>query len=164
MIEAAAAVEPLAIDIRPAVAADVPWIYSSWMKSYREHGSGIGRIPKEVYRVYHRRGIERITARDGMITIVACNPDDNEQIFGWLCGTVDFEKKSAVLHFGHVKSERRRQGIMRALVAALGVTPAMTTEYTHHTKVSWVENAKILSLPLGDVVPPEWIFNPYLFV
>lgn len=157
------AAEPLAIDIRPATGADVPWIYSSWMKSFREHGSGVGRISRDVYRVHHRLAMERVTSKDGVLTIVACNPEDNAQIFGWLCGEVDTTKRRAVLYYGHVKSERRRQGIMRALCAALGVELGMEVHYAHHTKVSWLENGKLQSLPLGDIVPPGWIYNPYLF-
>lgn len=161
--------------IRPAVADDVPWIYSSWIKSYREAGEAIqkdpkvvstrqiryGRIPYRSFRTGYRAIMERVTGREGVVTIVACNPECREQVRGWICGSVTPD--GAVLHYAHVKSEWRQQGIAKALVAALGVTPEMKVEYTNHTMLSWLLNSRLLTLPLEDVVPESWIYNPYLF-
>jgi ribosomal protein S18 acetylase RimI-like enzyme len=153
--------DALAFTIRPATDADVPWVYSSWLKSYREHGSGVSRIPRETYYNAHRKRIDNVASQ--ATTLVACAPENHEQILGWLCAAAGVGGYDAVLYYGHVKSHCRRQGIMRALIAALGITKANNCAYTHHTKISWVESSKLKSVPLGDIVPPSWQLNPYLF-
>lgn len=155
--------EVLAIDIRPATGDDVPWIYSSWLKSFREHGSGIVRVPRETYYKHQRQRIEKTTSTSGVATIVACAAENNEQILGWLCGAVGIAPYDAVFYYGHVKSTHRRQGIMRAMVAAFGMSKASQCAYTHHTKLSWIEADHLKSLQLSDITPLSWHYNPYLF-
>lgn len=151
------------VDIRTANAADVPWIYSSWLKSFREHGSGIGRINKESFFQHHRALMLQVTSRSGVVTLVACPSENTEQILGWLCGE-KMPNGRVVLHYGHVKSERRRQGVMRALVEAFDVTRTTPVFYTHHTKVWWRDQHNTpKAAPLADIVPASWNFNPYLF-
>lgn len=154
--------ETLAIDIRPATGDDVPWIYSSWLKSFREHGSGITRIPRETYYKHQRQRVEKITSTPGVATIVACAAENNEHILGWLCGAVGLTPYDAVFYYGHVKSTHRRRGIMRAMVAAFGVSKTSQCAYTHHTKVAWDEIDKKKSVHLSAILPLNWHYNPYL--
>lgn len=152
------------IDIRPATGDDVPWIFSSWLKSFREHGSNCGRIAKETYWAEQRRIINAVTSTPGCVTLVACPSENAQQILGWLCGRRMSEREIG-FYYGHVKSERRQQGIMRALVQAFGVNEHTRCYYAHHTRLSWLdENNTPHSKPLGDIVPPGWSFNPYLLM
>lgn len=161
--------EVLAIEIRPATGDDVPWIYSSWLKSYREHGKGAHLIPRETYYKHHRQRMEKITSTSGVVTIVACPAENSEQILGWLCGA-KLPPYDAVLYYGHVKSHARRQGIMKAMCAAFGVGRGSQVAYTHHTRISWVERDpasgedKFKSTQLSDLLPLNWHYNPYLFI
>lgn len=166
MTEPAATPEPLTIDIRPASQNDVAWIYSSWLKSYYEHGSNTNSIPPWVYQKHHRAIIQRVTSKPGVNTLVACPAQNEDQILGWLCAEHDRPLGQFTAHFGHVKSEYRRQGIMKALVAAFGIDgETKVHSYTHHTKVAWYDPSlqKTCSIPLAKLVPQYWQFNPYLF-
>ena len=171
-------VAPQPIDIRPANNTDVAWIYSTWLKNYREFGSCsghyfgkescVGRIPGFVYWKDYRAAVQRVTSRPGVATLVACPSDNDEQILGWLCGerikdpVANLDK--AIFHYGQVKSERRQQGIMRALVEAFDLTPETQCSYTHHTKLFWRnEHNEPHSCALRSILPQSWIFNPYLF-
>jgi hypothetical protein len=154
--------ETLQIDIRPATSDDVPWIYSSWLKSFREHGGGMSRIPREVYYKYQRLRIEKTTSTPGVITIVACPSDNEAQILGWLCGAPNVARYECVWHYGHVKSTHRRQGIMRALIAAFGMSKLNECAYTHHTKITWHENDRLNTVHMSEIAPFRWQYNPYL--
>lgn len=156
--------EALQVDIRPATGADIPWIYSSWTKNYREKGALMSAIDGRVYYDQHRKRIERIISSAGTATIVACSAENNEQILGWLCGTRNLPPYDVVWHYGHVKSHMRRHGIMRALVTAFGVTKDSNCCHTHMMAVGWRQTNSHHDAPLmlPAILPSHWYYNPYL--
>ena len=145
----------LAIDIRPAVGDDVPWVFSSWIKSYRQHGPREAQGPRQHYYADKTRGITRVTGTPGVVTLVACNPDNEQQIFGWACGRYWQEDDTLDLHYIHVKSIYRRAGVARALVSALGLSLDTKVRFTHTTAVDGAS--------LRDWVPKSWAYRPNLF-
>lgn len=87
-----------------------PFVFSSWLKSHRNEGDN-KHMANDVYfaRMQHR--INSLLHRSA--TIVAHNPDDAGQIYGWMC----FEGPPPVIHYVYVKYPFRRLGVARRLFA-----------------------------------------------
>lgn len=102
----------LAIETRPAEKPDLAFIFSSWLKSFRESEFAKG-IPTSLYYREHHRLIERLLERAQVL--VACNPESPSQIYGWIC----FERSRArVIHYVYVKQPFRELGIAKRLLEA----------------------------------------------
>lgn len=87
---------------------DRSFILASWLKSMRDEGS----FAKMTNDVYYARVTKRIElALRGFIT-VAHNPEDEEQIYGWIC----FMPQR--VDYVYVKYTFRGLGIARRLFAA----------------------------------------------
>lgn len=103
----------LPIVIREAQEGDIPFIFNSWLQSFRS-----GLMPKKVdntiYFSEHHKVIERLIKRAP--TLIACDPADPATIYGYLC----YEKIDGVfvLHYCYVKHTFRAMGVMRQLLAA----------------------------------------------
>ncbi len=93
--------------IRPGTDDDIPFVYSTWIKSYRR----TDLRPAEL----HAR-IERLLATTAAILV--CTPDGAPgTIVGWAC--VDI---AGHLHYVYVRASHRRLGIARQLVAVCAST------------------------------------------
>jgi ribosomal protein S18 acetylase RimI-like enzyme len=112
------------VSLRPAHAADTAFVVDSWLKSFR---SSSGDVPGPIYWRSHREVVDALLQRANVL--VACNPEDASQIFGWAA----FEKRAGVLvlHYLYVKEPFRRYGIATRLLRTLS---AKGCQYTHHTK------------------------------
>lgn len=128
--------------IRPHEAADLPFIFDSWVKSYWD---GINREPwPQTVRGYDMTGVigQRLN-RDLFYTpgqrhlaaaCIAAAPcyvahvrDNPDQLMGFACGG------SGWLHYVYVKTSFRRLGVARSLIqAALG--DAQDIKVSHLTK------------------------------
>lgn len=96
-------------DIRPE---DEPFIFSSWLRSYR--GSSFARqVPNPIYYRHQHKLIEGVLNHPHRVALIACNPEDREQIFGYVIGTR--EAKNLYLHWIYVKHPLRNFGLARFL-------------------------------------------------
>lgn len=131
------------VSLRPATQADLNFILSSWVKSYREHA---GDMPGPIYYEGQRNLVTTLLQRCG--ATIACDPDDPSAIFGYVVS----EKRGpvVVVHYVYVKHTLRRLGIARQLLAEVG---ARGCHYTHQTKIGRVIGKKM-----------EAKFNPHLGV
>lgn len=127
--------------LRPADAEDEAFLCHSWLKSFRPSAT---EVPGVIYHRGQHEVIERLLGRS--IVTVACNPEDEAQIFGYLV----HEKRGpvVVLHYVYVKAPFRRLGLARALLAHVG---AEGCHYTHRTP-AFARLARALRAH----------FNPYL--
>lgn len=143
--------------IRPAGRDDVHFILSSWLKSFDRYAFAFpsmahcdckhcGRrnahtpreqprrpVPKEAYYEGQEALAKHILADSTTQVLVAVNPDDLDQIFGWACAT---KQSPPVLHYVYVKSFAREKGIATALLKDLGITKERKATYTHRTYAS----------------------------
>ena len=110
----------MTVHITPATEADKPFIYSSWLKSYREAPHN-GALPNRVYYRAQTALIDELLDSPTVRVLVARSPVDALIIRGWGCAD------GPVLHYVYVKSVCRRQGIADALLRELGTL----TTYTH---------------------------------
>lgn len=88
---------------------DAPFVFRSWISSF-ERSPWAGVIPSHVFYDLTKIAINQLIARGTQI-ILAVNPDDDQQILGF----VAFEKD--LLHYCFVKDVFRRSGIATQLMA-----------------------------------------------
>ena len=138
----------LPITIRDADPADVSFIFSSWLKSFRK-GELCQGVDNAIYYSEHHKVIERILRRSTVK--IACNPQDPSQIMGYLV----YEKLDGiwVFHYCYVKHTFRNLGVARELARAAEhdfKTLAIASHKTYFAE-------KILS-------KYELIYHPYVLI
>lgn len=119
----------LPIKLRPANADDVGFIFNSWLKSFRNSALA-SNMPNEVYFSEHHKVIERILKFYDVI--VACNPEDVSQIYGFICG--GYTDNILTIHYAYVKHTFRKMGIMREMLNSFEHNPEYASVYTHQSK------------------------------
>jgi hypothetical protein len=105
--------------------ADTHYIYNSWLVSYRN--SDFARhMPNDVYYNHHKLLIGALLSRS--ITTVACNPEDEDQIYGYAV----YENVSVpILHFIYVKYAFRGFGIEKMLIDSVQADREIPLFITH---------------------------------
>jgi hypothetical protein len=133
--------------IRPAIPTDIPFVYSTWLRSYRT-GSGLGlQSGKHQYFVLYQMILDQILERESTTVLVAALDEDLSIALGYIV----IEPK--ILHYVFVKEPFRRFGIAKALCHATfnKTTPVMT----HMTKIG----AQIVGDMQEWKLKPEFIFR-----
>jgi hypothetical protein len=118
------------LNLRPASALDLPFIYSTWLRNYRHSSTGFAQaIDKEIYYEFHHLVIGRIIDR-GASLLVASDKVDASVIYGYLV----WERlpNQDVVQYAYVKKAFRGLGICTDLIREAGLrTTALL--YTHQT-------------------------------
>lgn len=101
------------VNLRPASKQDEPFIYSTWLRSYKPSKRNSG-VPASIY--YKRQGkiIDAILARPETKSVIATAHDDPEHFFGHAAW--EEYPNAIVLHYFYVKQSFRRLGIGTALL------------------------------------------------
>jgi hypothetical protein len=132
--------------IRDATEKDVGFIFNSWLKSYK--ASAFAKyISGPVYYNLHHKSIETILKRSRVL--VAANPVDPNQIYGYLC--LEQQQETTVVHFAYTKEAFRKMGILQLLLNEAQVPEIFF--YSHST------------LSASQVLPKiarKGVYNPYL--
>ncbi len=136
------------IRIRRATDGDVPFIFNSWLKSYRN--SWFAKLVlNPIYFDQHHKILERLAKTSEIL--VACNNEDIGQIYGYICA----EKIDGVfvLHYCYVKHTFRGMGIAKELLNVFDHKLGDAAFYTHHTRIA-------------ESLSPKYsmIYNPYLLL
>jgi GNAT superfamily N-acetyltransferase len=138
--------EKVPFKIRPAMEGDVPFIFSSWLKSYRA-SIGTKQVNNTVFFSEHHKIIENLLRTSS--TFVICPAEDEAQICGYICAEqVD---SIFVLHYVYVKQTFRGLGIAKLLLNKFDHDPEMAGICTHMTRVG-----ETLSQRYG------FLYNPYV--
>ena len=127
------------VTIRPATPKDIPFIFSSWLKSYQD-SSFAQSVRKDIYYSEHHALIDTHIKKGSVFCAV--NKTDDEQIFGWISCCLTTPVPS--INYIYVKHPFRSLGIAKALMA---IVP-FPYIYTHAPKKQ---------------PPTECTFNPYVF-
>lgn len=119
--------------VRIAADSDLPFIFNSFLKSFRDSPSVSG-VPNTVFYDGHHAVIERLLAHPGARTLVACNAADPAQIYGYAIGR-DFGAFKSI-DWLYSKHSFRGFGIARSLMMDLvGPHPSpVPLYYTHRVK------------------------------
>jgi GNAT superfamily N-acetyltransferase len=139
------------IRLRTANQEDIPFIFNSWLKSYRSSTFAKG-ISSTVYFSEHHKVIRRII--DSSTIIIACNEEEPSQIYGWICaGKTD---GIFTLHYTYVKKPFRNFGLGKQLLNAFEHDPTYAAIYTHQTT-----HATRLAGKYNFVYHPYVLFSTY---
>ena len=117
-------------NIRSAIPRDIPFIYETWLKSYK-HDSAIGRCTRSgIFFENYRKVVDKILQDSN--TDVACLPDDGDVILGYLVS------EDNTLHYAFVKEAFRNIGIsksllMRRTIDGIPLVPQNNFTITHKT-------------------------------
>lgn len=138
--------------IRAVQGDDIPFIYSTWLKSYR-NDSGIGlSVRKSVFFENYRLILDKILQENTTKVLVACKPDEPNVIFGYLVA----DPSENVLHYVFVKEAFWRLGIAKSLFKQL--FPSSGSVFiTHLTRTA--SSLEILS---GYEEIGKFTYNPFL--
>ena len=134
------------ITIRQATEADIPFVFNSWLKSYRT-SQFASPIDNTIFFSEHHKVIERILRYYDVR--IACSPEDPDQIHGFICA--GYTDGIFTLHYIYVKHPFRRLGVAKELYDNFPKPENAASLYTHQTRAS---------LPIA----PKYnlIFHPYL--
>lgn len=130
--------------IRYGVPADIPFIASSWSKSYQS-SAAVRNVRTSLYFDRQKQTILHLLQRSQCLVI--CLREDEDAILGY----VVFEKD--VLHFVYVKEAWRKHGIATRLVSAAGLD-IPNARYSHRAEGENKSIEKILRSKL-----PNWKYD-----
>lgn len=100
--------------IREAVGEDLPFIYSTWARSYR-YDSPIGRSCKNsIFFPAFNKVIDHILSQSSTQVALAVKPDQPHVLFGYMVHQPD------VVHYAFTKEAFWNHGIAKALLTHLG--------------------------------------------
>lgn len=134
------------VRLRIANDEDLPFIFNSWLKSFRD--SFFSRdIPDTIYFSDHHKIIEKILKNS--VVMISCNEDDPTQIYGYAVGSQ--EDGIFVLHYIYVKYTFRSLGIGTLLLKSFGHSGETASVYTHHNNLAHKLASKY-----------NFIYHPYL--
>lgn len=136
----------LVIRIRKATEEDIPFIFNSWLKSYR-NSMFAKPIANQIYFTEHHKVIENIVKHNEVL--VACSNQDPSEVYGYCCaGRVD---GIFSVHYVYVKHSFRRMGIGKTLLSNFNYDPTLASLFTHHTRI-------------GDKLSQKYnmIYHPYV--
>ena len=119
------------VRLRPMIEDDLPFLFNSWLKSYRLSNFA-EKITNTIYFEDHHKLIERIVENSNIL--MACNPSDPSQLYGYVVSGK--EGDILILHFLYVKHTFRNMGIGKTLLDAVGHTSESASVYTHHTRMA----------------------------
>lgn len=113
--------------VRQANKDDLPFIYSTWLRSYRYNSQFARKLTNKVYYEWHHKAIERILAR-GATCLVVCDESDTSVVFGYLVW--ELAGPYSIVHFAYVKKAFRNLGLMNQLLKASNAKFNIFSHYT----------------------------------
>lgn len=148
---------PLPVLLRRKHTHDVARVARDWLKSLRG-APQYANITNEVYYFWQHSLVEGAWVDPTCGWIVACNPADPDQIYGWLCGqrAQTLSGDMALLHYVYVAKPYRRVGLCSRLLLAFDgrIRDAGATVVTTAQTPAW----KVVAERLGVA----YLYNPYL--
>ena len=132
--------------LRGVEAGDLPFIYNSWLKSYRD-SPAVRSVPNSIYFAEHHNNLEGILSSALTEVWVACDAEDESNIRGYV--VVEHEGDCEVVHWVYVKQPYRQSGVARALLKCALSDSELPVFYTHYTKMS-------------ECIRGRAVYNPFL--
>jgi hypothetical protein len=114
--EEAASRESSGARIRPIEPEDVAFVICSWLEGYWDDGPFELVMPKSQWWRRWHVVIENILADERCKTLIACNPENEEQLYGFVSA-----RPPDILHWVYVKQPYRGNGIAKELELDAGL-------------------------------------------
>lgn len=134
--------------VRPAVAGDLPFIFSGWLRSYRV-GDLCAGVGNDRYFEAHHKIVALLLQRSTVL--VACDAQNPHGVFlGFTCAEM-LPGGERLLHYVYVKEDFWGHGVARMLLDALEERePAERVTCTHRTRRG-----------KGLIRAKGWTYDPY---
>lgn len=120
----------LPLKIRRANDEDIPFIFNSWLKSYKASGPISKGVVAAIYYENHHKLIQKIAMR--ATVYVACDKNDPTNIYGFMAG--EYIEGILVIHYVYIKHSFRRLGIAKELFNSFNHDTSSASCYTHFTR------------------------------
>jgi hypothetical protein len=115
---------------RSVSAEDIPFLYSTWLKSYRNDSETGLSVRKSIFFESYRLVLDHILQKNTTKVLVACKPDEPNVIYGYMVA----EPNDNVLHYVFVKEAFQRFGIANQLFQQIFPnTSSGSVTITHRT-------------------------------
>lgn len=119
----------LDIAVRPPVQSDEHYVIKSAVKTIR-WGPAYRRMPPEQFFDTLGEQFRDLWLADSPVRLIACLPDDEDFIVGFICGDPGIPR----LDYVHVRSAFAAQGIATALLGLLGFRQDSPSLITFETR------------------------------
>ena len=106
--------------LRPLEKGDESFVYASWLKSYRD-APAMKNVRNSVYFKRQHDVIEYLFGKDLVTGIVACNPENRNEIYGYIIG--EYRGSSVIVHWVYTKFSLRGFGVAKDLINNLTSLP-----------------------------------------
>lgn len=138
----------LPVEIRALIDSDIPFIFNSWLKAFR-NAKAVTEVNQTIYFSQQHKLIEKLLQRGQTLIIGAAG--DPATVYGY----VNFEHIDGVfvLHFGYVKHDFRGLGLFRELMKATKHDFSGLGCYSHKVRANGLLEDKF-----------NLVFNPYVLI
>ena len=105
----------LPISYRPMSQKDNGFLYSTWLKSYRQMPYA-QNMSNDTFFHHHKQVIEKILAKPNTTVTVICEDTDPDHIYGY--SVIETYGDASIIHYVYVKHAYRKLGLAKALLQA----------------------------------------------
>lgn len=110
---------------------DIPFIHSSWLKSYYLGNQYPKRLTISEFDKLHRPIRNQVLESPETAIVIACSRDNKDLILGWIAIQKPPWAEGLILHYVYTKSALKRQGIAQCLFnSVINDKPIITTHMT----------------------------------
>ena len=127
------------VETRQATAADLDFVYSSWLNSFR---ASCPEMRSADYFKYQGKRIDRLLA--GGAELVVAHPVGHPVVIdAWACSW----PQESVLHYVYTREHMRRKGLAKTLVGSLATCTHMTDTRRPDSFAAWKHRANMRYVP-----------------
>ena len=113
--------------LRLATPEDIPFIYSTWLKSFKSDSKEGKSMRTTIFMKYYVKVIDHILQLPDTVINIACDKEDPFVIHGYIVCN------KTTIHYIYVKEVLRRLGLSKALIASQNLGDDVV--YTHKTNM-----------------------------
>ena len=119
----------LPVEVRSLIDSDIPFIFNSWLKAYR-NAKAVADVNQTIYFNEHHKLVEKLLKRCN--TLVIGNAGDPLTVYGYI--NYEFVQGLFVLHFAYIKHDFRTLGLFKELMKATKHDFSTAGCFTHKLK------------------------------
>ena len=128
---------------------DLPFIYSTWLKSYRQT-DWAKNMSNDTFFHHHKAIVKSILENKRTQVTLICDLDDPDHLFGYVVAEVIGQR--ALVHFVYMKYNYRKLGIISQTLKILGYFDPKQVNFITHLPRNYLSLKTKYNLD----------FNPYL--
>ena len=103
----------LPISYRPMNPKDNGFLYSTWLKSYRQMPYA-QNMSNDTFFYHHKQVVEKILAKPETVITIICEDTDPNHIYGY--SVVEKYGDASIIHYVYIKHSYRKLGLAGSLL------------------------------------------------